>query len=1138
MKIALVVVVHPTGRGGAEILFDGLERTLSEAGHSVERVPLACDESTSEGILAGYEAARALDLDRFDLVVSTKAPSFNVRHPRHVVYLLHTVRVFYDMFDSWTDGSPWSRGERDRIRELDFEALSAVPDHRRFAIGEEVANRLRDTLGLPAHVLHPALPDADLFHEGPFEHFLHSGRLHPWKRADLVVEAYRSLSTDVPLLITGTGEAGESLKRQAAGDGRIQFLGEVPREALYDLYSRALAVPFLPLREDYGYVAVEAMLSGKPVITTSDSGEPARLIENGETGLVVEPRADAVAAALDRFLRAPAEARRMGSAGRLRASGIRWGAVVERLLASVDENIEAGSRARIASSGRTRVLIVDNQPIEPPVGGGRIRLFGLYSNLPPDVDPVYVGTYDWPGPGYRSVLHGGRLREITVPQSEAHFRAHESLRAVDPNLTMDVTFPLLSFLSQGFVDRVAYEARSADVIVFSHPWVFPIVSRLPGLEDRPFVYDSQNVEGRLRTSLIGKEGLAGGVAEMVESLERELCRRAAAIFACSTEDARSFESFYGVDPSRIHVVPNGTDVHQLRPCGAEEREHSRALLGFPPDGSIVVFVGSRYAPNTEAARFICGRLAPALSDAWFVIAGGCTDELAPGEIPSNVTALGVVDAETRDRVLAAADLAINPMSRGSGTNVKMLDFLGAGLPTLTTAVGARGLDGGAGVSYLVTDLDHFAAQIRSLLRSLTRRDRLSASARLLAESRFDWREIGASAGRVLRSLSRESQEGGIRAPSRPAGFRLAVLSTWNTRCGIADYTAALTGAFPSGADVWIYAEARSCGAAVECTVRKNWEIGLHDLSSLETDLQKDKVQALLVQHNPAFFAEAQFGRLLRVARERDIPVAVTMHATQGLRIDPDLASELAAVQRIYVHRQSDAAWLAGHSIENPVRMVPHGIPRLPERSAKWVKSEIGLGGKFLVGHFGFLRPHKGVLELIGAFEVLARSSPSAHLLLLCSEYPSPDSHEYRRRCEKKIADSPVSARIHASFDHLSLDAAGFLLQACDLLVFPYYPSKESASGAVRLAIASMRPIVVSDSGIFEELHDVAEVAPSLEPDALAETIASLASGPLLSDIERRTRRFAASRDWARIGSFLWGDLRSLGNPPPVGGIHP
>src|SRR6185503_924924 len=290
------VVPQPVGRGGAEVLADGLERALAEAGHDVERIAIACDESSFAGILAGYAAARALDLDRFDLVISTKAPSFNVRHPRHVLFLLHTVRVFYDMFDSWTDGSPESRAKRDRIREMDFEALSAIPEERRFAIGEEVANRLRDALGLNAAVLHPALPDSERFHEGPFEHFLLSGRLHAWKRTDLVIEAYRSISTDAPLLVTGSGEAEADLRRLAAGDARIRFLGDVSRETLYDLYSRAIAVPFVPLREDFGYVAVEAMLSGKPVITASDSGEPARLVEHEKTGLVVEPRADAIAA--------------------------------------------------------------------------------------------------------------------------------------------------------------------------------------------------------------------------------------------------------------------------------------------------------------------------------------------------------------------------------------------------------------------------------------------------------------------------------------------------------------------------------------------------------------------------------------------------------------------------------------------------------------------------------------------------------------------------------------------------------------------------------------------------------------------------------------------------------------------------
>ncbi|HEV8611645.1 MAG TPA: glycosyltransferase [Thermoanaerobaculia bacterium] len=1126
MKVAVVAVAHPGARGGAEVLYEGVEQALARAGHEVERVTLPCDESTYEGILDGYRAARNLDLSRFDAVISTKAPSFNLRHPNHVVYLLHTVRVFYDMFDSWTDGSALSRSQRDRVRELDFSALAAVDDGRRFAIGEEVAGRLMDSLGLPTTVVHPPLPDAHQFREGPFEFFLHAGRLHAWKRVDLVIRAYLSLSTDVPLVITGRGEAEADLRRLAAGNDRIRFLGDVDRTALYGLYSRALAVPFVPVREDYGYVAIEAMLSGKPVITAFDAGEPARLVEDGVSGFVVAAEPPALAAALEKLARDPGDARRMGVEARARAIRISATDMAETLLGSMAQSgrVEPGVFVR----HRPRVLIVDNQPIEPPIGGGRIRLFGLYSHLPSDLDPVYVGTYDWPGPGYRSVLHQGRLREITVPQSSAHFQVHEALRTADPTLTVDVTFPLLFSLSESFVERAVYEARKADVIVISHPWTFPVVARDPELAAKPLVYDAHNVEGRLRRSLLSKTSVAPGVARMVESLERELCGRAAAIFACSEQDAREFVEAYGVDADRVHVLPNGTDVDRLRPATPDERRAARQALGLPEQGAVAIFVGSDYAPNAEAARFLCVDLAPNLPDVHFLIVGGCSKDIAGSEIPGNVTVLGVVDGPTRDRALAAADFAVNPMSRGSGTNIKMLDFFAAGLPVVTTPVGARGLSAGVGRAYLVTELGEFPATIRGLTGSPARAARISRAARLLAESRYDWRQISGSAARILRQLVRESRKEPVFP--RTAGEiepRVAVMSTWKTHCGIADYADSLTRAFPRDRDWRVYAEARSCGVSEDGNVRRNWDIGLENLTRLERDLESDAPDVLLIQHNPAFFREEALRRLLALAREKGVASAITLHAVQGLRIDSALALELARTDRIYVHRAGDAEWLARLGPRSNVRVIPQGITRLPERSPEWVRKEIGLPGRFLIGHFGYLRPHKGVIELVEAFERIAASDPRADLLLLCAEYPSEDSRDYRKRCEARISRSPVASRIHASFDHLDFDTAGFLMQACDVLAFPYYPSGESSSAAVRLGIAAGRPIVVSDSKIFEELRDVVEVASSIEPEPLARAIREVAGEGVRSVAEARVRAFARTCEWSRVASLVWGDLRSL-----------
>ena len=48
-----------------------------------------------------------------------------------------------------------------------------------------------------------------------------------------------------------------------------------------------------------------------------------------------------------------------------------------------------------------QVLILDMQPIDPPIGGGRLRLLGLYHGLGADMPSKYIGTYDWPGEKYR-----------------------------------------------------------------------------------------------------------------------------------------------------------------------------------------------------------------------------------------------------------------------------------------------------------------------------------------------------------------------------------------------------------------------------------------------------------------------------------------------------------------------------------------------------------------------------------------------------------------------------------------------------------------------------------------------------------------------------------------------------------------
>ena len=94
----------------------------------------------------------------------------------------------------------------------------------------------------------------------------------------------------------------------------------------------ALAVPFVPLEEDLGLITLEAMNSGKPVVTCDDSGGPTELVVDGVNGFIAEPAADALAASIARLADDHALARRLGESGFERASLITWDGVVERLV--------------------------------------------------------------------------------------------------------------------------------------------------------------------------------------------------------------------------------------------------------------------------------------------------------------------------------------------------------------------------------------------------------------------------------------------------------------------------------------------------------------------------------------------------------------------------------------------------------------------------------------------------------------------------------------------------------------------------------------------------------------------------------------------------------------------------------------
>ncbi len=406
---------------------------------------------------------------------------------------------------------------------------------------------------------------------------------------------------------------------------------------------------------------------------------------------------------------------------------------------------------------KMHVCILDIEPIHPPFGGSRLRIKGLYESLGSDIEARFLGAYHWSGPTFRRFRHGENLEETTVPFSHHHLAAAAVLQAnIGTYDVIDSSFPLLAKLSPEYCQHACKEATQADVVIFSHPWVYSIVRDVLEPGRQLVVYDAHNVEALLKPSLLGNSDCGRMISEVVESTERVLCANADLIVTCSQEDRQSFAEKFDVPFAKMRVSPNGVSTKDVLPAGILQHTIARFWMRFPPS-PIALFIGGLYPPNIEAAEFICDELAPACKHVTFAIVGAVGEALGKrANLPGNVRVTGGVNERDLRHWLQAADIAINPMFSGSGTNVKMLDYMSAGLAVVTSPFGARGICGAR--FSIAQNANEFICKIGELTANDAKRRADSQHNRGVADHQFNWANISSELGFVLANQRKTKSE--------------------------------------------------------------------------------------------------------------------------------------------------------------------------------------------------------------------------------------------------------------------------------------------------------------------------------------------------------------------------------------------
>jgi len=332
----------PFVQGGHRTIAESLASELARAGHRAEvvRTPQNRFGRQFSAYLANWltDVGESGDGVPVDQIISLRYPSFAVRHPRHVCWLNHRMREYYDLWARFSG----QLSRKDRVKETIRRTLIRAADGyllRKnptllYAQSKTIQSRLAKWGKIDSEVLNPPPPPRPYRTEAYEPYVFAVSRLTPLKRIHLLVRSLAH-SESLRATIAGTGEEEDSLRRMASQLGvsqRIDFLGHVDEETLLHHYARCRAVLFAPYREDYGFVTLEAFRSRKPVLTCADSGGPTELVVHDHSGFVVAPDPGAIARHLEVWHRNREVAVRMGESGNADTCGITWEAALSKLL--------------------------------------------------------------------------------------------------------------------------------------------------------------------------------------------------------------------------------------------------------------------------------------------------------------------------------------------------------------------------------------------------------------------------------------------------------------------------------------------------------------------------------------------------------------------------------------------------------------------------------------------------------------------------------------------------------------------------------------------------------------------------------------------------------------------------------------
>jgi glycosyltransferase involved in cell wall biosynthesis len=367
------------------------------------------------------------------------------------------------------------------------------------------------------------------------------------------------------------------------------------------------------------------------------------------------------------------------------------------------------------------ILQLHREGVYPPTNGGETRVWKTAEALS-DNASITLATpvgQDYPNPDINSINIRTELLSGKIPRIFLwNLSFLDGMR----------TYPKV--LSRRVMRDLKKVDEQFDLIISESPQVFLPSLHMADLNNAQLLINKHNAYFNLVRGYLLNKSIPSPIIDRISSNIRDFER-----FCVSNSDIAIFQSksdlelFSDTLPQKSGVIPNGTDFDEINTGNCQK---GRKMLDIDPDMFVCAFVGSYdYAPNKQAAEFIAERIAPQLPDVEFLLIG----RDPPTFDEENVRCPGYV--KDYADALAAADVALCPLMFGSGTKLKMLDYLAASLPIITTQIGTQGIPIDSNNALIKEDPEGFIQAIHRLRSDPVLSDELSAKSEQLGR-KYDW----------------------------------------------------------------------------------------------------------------------------------------------------------------------------------------------------------------------------------------------------------------------------------------------------------------------------------------------------------------------------------------------------------------